>query len=179
MLMPSRRAGDVEQSALRGTARSSGLRRRRRRSAAAPCETAGRCGRLAASDGGVDTAAGLRPTGWARAARPAPARRPASVARQRLERVPAPAHEAGAEQEIARQIADQRELRRGREVGAGRDAVPERVEDQPRVAGEIADRRVDLQQRDFHVAVGGRRVRPAHASIADARSSRSFDRTTR
>ena len=40
------------------------------------------------------------------------------LARERVERVPAAAHEAGAEQQIARQVADQRQLRRDREIGA-------------------------------------------------------------
>ena len=55
-----------------------------------------------------------------------------------------------AEQQIARQIADERELRRDRQVGAARRRLADGVGDQPRVAGEVADGRVDLQQRDFH-----------------------------
>ena len=45
------------------------------------------------------------------------------------------------------------------------EARAQRVENQPRVAGDVADRRVDLQQRDLHRWLARRRARPARASI--------------
>ena len=76
----------------------------------------------------------------------------ARIACQLLEHLPAAAHESVAEQQIARQVSDERQFGRHGQVGALRARVAERVEDEPRVAGEIADRRVDLEQRDLHDA---------------------------
>ena len=75
------------------------------------------------------------------------------VAREPLERLPALSDETRAEQQIARQVADERELGRDSEVGAGLRRPAQRVEDEPGVAGEVADRRVYLEQRDLHVVV--------------------------
>ena len=75
------------------------------------------------------------------------------VARQGVERFAALAHERGAQEEIAREVPDERELRRHRQIGAGVGRGAERVHDQRPVALEIANGRVDLQQRDLHVVV--------------------------
>jgi hypothetical protein len=72
------------------------------------------------------------------------------LARQRLQRVPASTHECRIEQQVAGQVADEGELRRDREIGAPGARLPQRIGNQPRVAGEIADRWVDLQQRNLH-----------------------------
>ena len=80
-------------------------------------------------------------------------RHPDGIARQRLQHFAALADERGAEKEVARQIADERELRRHREIGAGVRRFAQRVHDQRPVALEIANRRVDLQQGDLHVVV--------------------------
>src|SRR6266850_530329 len=73
------------------------------------------------------------------------------VPRERLERVPASGDEAVAQQQIARQIANQRQLRRGGEVDAGGRRLSKRLEDQTRIALQIADGGIQLQQRDLHV----------------------------
>src|ERR1700687_2006457 len=70
--------------------------------------------------------------------------------------------EAAAEQQIPRQIANQRELRRHGQIGSARPSLADGTGDQPGVAGQIPDRRVDLQQRDFHV------LRYSPAPLAEA-----------
>ena len=62
-------------------------------------------------------------------------RRPTEVVRASVvERVPASLHEVRAEQQIARQVADQRQLRRDREIGAAVRGRARRLGDQPGVA---------------------------------------------
>ena len=65
-------------------------------------------------------------------------------------RAPARVDESWAEQQIARQVADERELRRHGEIGAEPPGLGERVDNQSRVARQIADGRIDLQKRDLH-----------------------------
>ena len=107
-------------------------------------------------------------------------RKSGRVPREGVNRVPAAAHEARAEEQVARQVADQRELGRGGQIGVGGRGDLQRLENQSCVAGEIADRGVDLQQRDFHEWPAHAGARPGRASIV----VRSFvtgpsDRTTR
>src|SRR5205814_407174 len=64
------------------------------------------------------------------------------VASEHRERSPAALDEFGAEQQVARQIADERQLGRHGEVGSGGCGAAECVENQPGIAGEVADRRV-------------------------------------
>src|SRR5262249_31616952 len=66
----------------------------------------------------------------------------------------------GREEEIARQVADERQLGRHREIGAERSGLTERVENQGSVAGEVADGRVHLQQRNLHGTKDTVRLRP-------------------
>ena len=101
------------------------------------------------------------------------------VARQRLERLPAPLHETPAQEQVSREVADERELGRGGEIGAGRGGGPERVENQPRVAREIADGRVHLQQRDLHAGPEGASARPLGSIVVRSFVTGLFDRTTR
>ncbi len=72
------------------------------------------------------------------------------LARELVQLIPAAPDEAGTQQQIARQVADERQLRRDGEVGAPRARLADGVGNQPRVAAQVADRRVDLQQRNFH-----------------------------
>ena len=74
----------------------------------------------------------------------------AGVARERFESLPALPHEARAEEKVARQIPDQRELRCGGEIGAAIRGLPKGIENAASVTGKIADRRVHLEQRDLH-----------------------------
>jgi hypothetical protein len=67
------------------------------------------------------------------------------LARERCKRIPAGANECRVEQQIAGQIPDECELGGHGQVRAPRPRVAQRVGDQPRVAREIANRRVDLQ----------------------------------
>ena len=69
---------------------------------------------------------------------------------KRLQSIPASRDKAGAEEQVARQVAYQRELRRHRQVGASGRRLAHRVGDQRGVAVQIADGRVDLQKGDFH-----------------------------
>ena len=71
-------------------------------------------------------------------------------ARQLAETIPAALDEARVEQQIAREISDERELGRDGQVGAHRASLADGLGDQARVAGEIADCRIDLQQRNLH-----------------------------
>ena len=64
--------------------------------------------------------------------------------------VPAPRHEGRAEEQVARQIADERELGRDGQVGAQAAGLAHRVRNHSSIAGEVADERIDLQERDFH-----------------------------
>ena len=145
MLMPSR-GPDRRGPAARGTARSSGPRRRRRRWGAALCGIADRRGRRAAAPR-CCRAAVLRRTGWVPARRPAPAGPPA---RQAGEHVSSGAHEAGVQQQVARQVADQRQLGRHGQRGADARAAAECFEDEAGVAREVADGGIDLKKRDLH-----------------------------
>ena len=58
------------------------------------------------------------------------------------------AHEAAAHQEIARQIAHQRELRGDDEIGALLARALHAVDDERGIAADIAGRRIDLQKCD-------------------------------
>ena len=79
-------------------------------------------------------------------------RLPGQLVGEALQLLPAALDEAFAEQQVARQVADERQLRRHGQIGALRAPPPgPPVRDQARVAGEVADGRVDLQQRDLHV----------------------------
>ena len=69
---------------------------------------------------------------------------------ERRERVPAAADEAFAEQEIARQVAGECELRRDGQIGALFFRRERGVCDQPRIAGQISHRGIDLKKRDLH-----------------------------
>ena len=63
--------------------------------------------------------------------------------------------EGAAQQQVARQVADERELRRDGQAGALASCFARRVRNQPGIAREIADERIDLQERDFHGVYGG------------------------
>ena len=58
--------------------------------------------------------------------------------------LPASGDEFEAEEQIARQVADQRQLRRDGEIGAGTSRLTDGIGNQPGIAGQVADRRVDL-----------------------------------
>ena len=58
--------------------------------------------------------------------------------------------ERGAEQEVLRRIAGDRELREHNEVGAGDARLSDPRDDAVTVAVEVADGRVDLSQGDLH-----------------------------
>ncbi len=83
-----------------------------------------------------------------------------------LEPFPASGDEIAGQQQIARQIADERQLRRDGEIGAPAPGLARRVGDQARVALEIADRRIDLQECDLH-RQAGRDVAPARPDAWD------------
>ena len=72
------------------------------------------------------------------------------IARKSRGHGPAVGDEGSAEQQIARQVSDERELRRHGEVGALSARFARRVRNQPGVAREVADEWIDLQERDFH-----------------------------
>jgi hypothetical protein len=77
-------------------------------------------------------------------------RKAGGLAREIAEHVPAAADKVAVEQQIARQIADQRQLGRDRQRRVGLAGDSERVQNKVRVACEIADGRVYLKERDFH-----------------------------
>ena len=60
------------------------------------------------------------------------------------------ADERGAEQEVLRRIAGDRELREDDELGAGVARLGDPPDDAVAVAVEVADGRVDLGQSDLH-----------------------------
>ena len=68
--------------------------------------------------------------------------------------VPAASDEGSAEQEIARKVPDERELWRDGEIRALAAGLARRLCNQPGVPGEVADERIDLQERDFHGVYG-------------------------
>jgi hypothetical protein len=70
--------------------------------------------------------------------------------RQLGQRAPAPFHERGTQQEIARQVPGECQLWSHRERGAAASGDRRGVRDQLRVAGEIAHRGIDLKERDLH-----------------------------
>ena len=76
------------------------------------------------------------------------------IARESGRGFPALRDEGAAQQQIARQVADERELWRHGQVGAPAACFARRVRNQPGIAREVADERVDLQQRDFHGVYG-------------------------
>ena len=91
-------------------------------------------------------------------------------------RRPAPPDEPVAQQEIARQVADQRQLRCDGEVGAEARRLAGRIDDQTAVAVQVPDGGIDLEQRDLHGVSGVdvidvfwlpcmRRWRPAPAGL--------------
>ena len=151
MLMPSRRAARCRAPARRETARSSGPRRRRRRSAAAPCGSAAdraRCEQRGAVE-----------------------ERPSFVRRIRLRqadqrrREPSAASRASAVElrpscardEVGARAADRAADSRPAPARASRPDRRRRARgrarahrDQPRVAREVADGRIDLQEGDLH-----------------------------
>ena len=128
-------------------ARSSGPRRRRRRSAAGACGRRRRRGRSRAATATLKTRApGLRadcarPSRRARARGPvARAIRVAAALGRRDERAPL--------EQVPRRVAADGELRKEHDVGALRLRAAAGCEDLLGVAGEVADRRVDLGDGD-------------------------------
>ncbi len=63
---------------------------------------------------------------------------------------PAATDERGAEQQVARKIADECEFRADGELRARARSLSRGGDDELRVAVEVSDRRIDLKQRDFH-----------------------------
>jgi hypothetical protein len=63
-------------------------------------------------------------------------------------------HERRAQQQILGRVAAQRQLGRDDELRALRVRAPRRIDDAHGVAREIADRRVDLSERDFQRSLG-------------------------
>ena len=133
-------------------ARSSATRRTRRRSAAATCapraSTAPLDQRGAVGDAPARGPAASRsgnPTSDAgRGRRPAP---PASAGQGRRRRV----QEIPTLEQVLRRVAGQRQLRKNHQLRAALLApAAVAVEHQAPVALEIADRRVDLAERDLH-----------------------------
>ena len=139
----------ARESAPRGAARSSDPRRRRRRWAASvlrkrsPARPSCSITAVLKSGRPVVGRIGLRQPDEHR-------RLAAQIARESGGGVPAVGDERAAQQQVARQITDQRELGRDRQVGALAAGFARGVRNQPGVACEVADERVDLEERDFH-----------------------------
>jgi hypothetical protein len=74
------------------------------------------------------------------------------IGRQRLQRQFAGRHECRSKQEILWWVSCQREFGREHDACTGRMRGAGSVGNQPRVARQVADRRVDLRQRDLHDA---------------------------
>src|SRR5262249_22293045 len=68
--------------------------------------------------------------------------------------LPAAGDERRVEQQVARQIAHERQLRRDGQVHAGAGGRACAFGDEPRVAREVADGRVELEKGDFHRRFG-------------------------
>ena len=66
---------------------------------------------------------------------------PAQIARESRGDLPAARHEGAAQQQIARQVADERELGRHGQIGALTAGFARRVRNQPGIAREVADER--------------------------------------
>jgi hypothetical protein len=75
---------------------------------------------------------------------------PLRLGSDRVERPPSLADEGGAKQQVLRRIARHRELGEEDEVGLRVSCLREAGEDAVAVAGEIADDRVDLSEREPH-----------------------------
>jgi len=70
--------------------------------------------------------------------------------RQRRERRRRRVQERGTLEQVARRIAGQRQLGKDCQLGPALLSRGGRLEDQPPIAGEVADGRVDLSERDLH-----------------------------
>src|SRR6476469_4581206 len=71
---------------------------------------------------------------------------------QSLETLPAALDEIARQQQIPRQISDKRELRGDSQIRALPLRLAGRVGDQPGVALEVTDGRIDLKECDLHCA---------------------------
>ena len=85
----------------------------------------------------------------------------ASVAREPSRRSQLRATKSPDQQQIARQISDQRQLRGDREIGAQPSSLTRSVRDQASIAVEVANRRIDLQECNLHLAVKCSLPRPS------------------